>query len=335
MAADQQLSLDEVRQTALRALIAVGVAEAIAEVMAESVVLAEAEGLRSHGLARLPAYCEHVRCGKVMANAVPSLEQTGPGVLRVDANSGFAHPAIALALPRLVEMAGRAGIAAVSIHRSYNCGVAGHHVEWLAQRGLIALAFVNAPASIAPWGGIKAVFGTNPFAFAAPRRNGHTLVIDQSSSVVARGEILLRAQAKQALPAGWAIDAQGAPTTDPGAALSGSLLPAGGYKGAGQALAVELLAAALTGATLAIHASSFGDNVGGPPGTGQLFIAMDPRSFGGSESFLDSIEALAAAIEEQPGARLPGSQRAQARKRTEREGVSVPMSLLNRILPAP
>lgn len=329
---DETLTLDDVRDLTRRALAANGVTETNRDPVAASVVAAEADGIRSHGLARLPTYCEHARVGKIDGAAEPTAERVGSGALRIDARDGFAHPAIDLGLAQLPDMAREAGIAAMAITNSYNCGVVGYHVERLAERGLIALGFVNAPASIAPFGAKEPVFGTNPVACAVPRSSGEApLVIDQSSSVVAKSEIVVHKQKGEAIPEGWALDAAGASTTDPEAALAGgTMVPAGGHKGANQALLVELLAAVLTGATLSLDASSFAGNQGGPPRTGQFFIALEPETFGGS-GYRDRLTRLLGAIVDQEGGRLPGEGRLRARTRTTHDGVRVPVRLLETI----
>ena len=205
----------------------------------------------------------------------------------------------------LIPAAKEMGVAALSVTNSYNCGVLGFHVSNLAQAGLMGLGFTNAPASIAPVGGSKPVVGTNPLACAVPNGNGGVkLIIDQSSSVIAKSEVTKHKNAGQSIPEGWALDPAGNPTTDPEIALKGTMVPMGGYKGVGQGIIVELLAAAISGATLGINASSFATNDGGPCNTGQFFLAINPDSFSG-EGFYDRLNALADAIESQDGARLP------------------------------
>lgn len=326
------LTIDEVADLSRRALIACNTSETNAASVARSVAAAEADGIHSHGLARLPTYCEHARCGKIDGQAKPSAERMRPGALLVDARDGFAHPAIDLGLDHLPGLARETGIAAMAVTNSYNCGVVGYHLERIADRGLVALGFVNAPASIAPWGGKDPVFGTNPLACAVPRQGRAALVIDQSSSVVAKSEVVVHKQRGEPLPDGWALDAAGNPTTDPDAALAGgSMVPSGGYKGANQALIVELFAAVLARATLSIDAASFATNDGGPPRTGQFFIAVDPDAFGGPQ-FAESLDRLCAAITQQDGARLPGDGRLAARARTAEAGVTIPAALHEKIL---
>lgn len=316
------VTLADIERLGLAALMRAGATAPNARPVAASVADAEAQGLPSHGLLRLPTYCDHVACGKVDGRAKPALSRPRPGIVVVDAATGFAHPAIELGLPALVAAARQNGIALLAIGNSYNCGVVGDHVELLARQGLVGLGFVNAPASIAPWGGVKPLFGTNPIAFACPRAGGEPLVIDQSSSVVARGEILLRAKSGEALPEGWALDAEGRPTRDAAAALKGSLMPSGGHKGSGQALMIEILAAGLVGAQFGHEASSFATLEGGPPRTGQAFIAIDPSSFGAG--FADRVAALVAEMASQPGIRIPGMRRAAARAEARARGVRVP-----------
>jgi len=325
------LTLAEVEVLTRDALRASGVSAANLGPLVASVVAAEADGIHSHGLARLPTYCEHARCGKIDGQATPVLARPRPGLVQVDARDGFAHPAIELGLPALIDAAKAQGIAALTITNSYNCGVVGHHVERIAAAGLLALGFVNAPASMAPAGGTRPVFGTNPIAFAAPRGDEPPLVLDQSASVVAKSELVVHQQRGEPIPLGWAIDKDGNPTTDPATGLAGSMVPAGGYKGAGQALIVEMMAAWLTGASLSLDASSFADNKGGSPRTGQCFLAIDPGPLAGPDSAA-RLARLLGAIEEQDGARLPGSRRAAARARTADAGIVIPAALHEKLL---
>jgi (2R)-3-sulfolactate dehydrogenase (NADP+) len=327
-----RLTLGDVERLADAALRATGTSETNARSVARSIASAEAEGLASHGLMRLPAYCQHVECGKVDGRVEPVASSGRAGAWRVDARHGFAHPAIDLGFRHLVPAARGNGIGALSVTRSYNCGVLGYHVERLARQGLVALAFVNSPSSIAPWGGSKAFFGTNPIACAAPRNTGAPLVIDQSASVAARGEVMLHAREGKPIPEGWALDREGRPTTNPHAALDGgSMLPSGGYKGAGIALMVEIMAAVVTGASFSAEASSFADNKGGPPGTGQFFIAIAPEAFADG-SFSQRLEELVEAMCSEPRVRLPGARRAAAQTRAAIEGIAVSRALYDDIV---
>ena len=298
--------------------------------VARALVACEADGLKGHGLSRLPSYAAQAKVGKVNGFAVPVVTQPRPAVVAVDAAHGFAFPAIEAALSALLPVVRAQGVAAAPIRRSHHCGAAGHPVEKLAEAGLAALMFANTPGAIAPWGGSKPLFGTNPIAFACPRPGHAPVVIDLSLSKIARGNIMAAKQGGEKIPQGWALDEAGQPTTDPDAALRGSMLPLGDAKGTALALMMELLAAGLTGANFASEASSFLDAKGPPPGTGQLIVAFDPLALGG-EHTLARLAGLAALVEAQPGARLPGSRRLAARRKAASEGLAVPEALLAEI----
>jgi (2R)-3-sulfolactate dehydrogenase (NADP+) len=299
-----------------------------AKSVARALVAAEAEGLKGHGLSRVPTYAAQAKVGKVDGFARPSLAWKKPAAAAIDAANGFAFPAVDLAVKELPAAARKNGIAAAGIYRSHHCGAAGQPVEKLAEAGLMALMFANTPGAIAPWGGSKAVFGTNPIAFSCPLPGKPPIVVDLSLSKVARGNILAAKQKNEKIPEGWALDADGKPTTDPNAALAGTMLPLGDAKGTALALMVELLAAGLTSANYAADASSFLDAKGPPPGTGQLLIAFDPSAFGGGP---DHFAALAASIEEQPGARLPGARRLALREKAKESGLTVSDALFAEI----
>lgn len=300
--------------------------------VAAALIGAEAEGLKGHGLSRIPTYLTMLTSGKINGRAVPTAKRVRAATLAVDAADGFAYPAIDLALAELPVIVGETGIAAAAMSRSNHAGALGAHVEKLADVGLIALFFANTPEAIAPAGGTKAVYGTNPIAFACPLPGRPPIVVDLALSTVARGNIVAAAQKGEPIPEGWALDAEGRPTTDAKAALKGTMVALGGPKGAALALMVEVLAAALTGAHLAFEASSFLDDKGPPPGTGQTILAIDPAGFGHA-GFGERIATLAAAIEAQAGARLPGQRRLKLRQAAETDGIALPADLIAKFGP--
>ncbi|BBK36797.1 sulfolactate dehydrogenase [Allostella sp. ATCC 35155] len=320
------LSLATLTETARRVLLAAGTEAGSAAIVADALVAADADGIASHGVARLPAYADQVRSGKVDGDARPVVRRTAAATLAVDAADGFAFPAVRLGLAAAADLAPETGIVAVGVHRSHHFGVAGHHVERLAERGLVGLAFTNSPAALAPWGGHRPIYGTNPIAFACPRRGAPPLVIDLSLSKVARGRIMVAAQKGEPIPEGWAVDSTGRPTTDAAAALAGTMLPLGDAKGAALALMVELLAAGLTGGNYGWEAGSFFTADGSKPRIGHLFIAIHPPALAG-EGFLERVEVLLGAVLGQEGVRLPGDRRLAARARAAAEGVSIPDAL--------
>jgi len=324
MAADPvRTTAADIETLAHRALTRAGASEVAAASLAKAIAAAEREGLASHGLGYLATYCEHLGCGKVIGGAVPNVATPAPGVVVVDAGSGFAHPAIDAGFAKLIPMAKSQGIAQLAIRNSYNCGVLGYHTERLAAAGLVGLGFTNAPASIAPAGGTKPVLGTNPWSLAVPDgQGGAAIAIDQSASVVAKSEVIKRSRSGEAIPLGWALGPDGQPTTDAAAGLKGTMVPAGGYKGVGSALLVEVMAACLSGATLGMHASPFSGPVGGPPRTGQGFIAINPEISSGG-AFAERITALLTAFGAEPKARVPGAGRRAARAKSDTQGILV------------
>ena len=331
MTETRTLSLAEIEELSFNALVAAGTSEENARPLAVATAATEADGVASHGLAYIPIYCEHVQCGKVDGQARPVLAKPRPGVITVDAATGFAHAAIEVGFKALIPAARTQGIAALAIRNSYNCGVLGYHTHQLAQAGLVGLGFTNAPASIAPSGGSKPVVGTNPFSIAAPGTDGQpALLIDQSASTIAKSEVMKHAREGKSIPVGWALDPDGNPTTDPNVGLKGSMAPSGGYKGVGVALLTEVLAAALTGATLGIHASPFSGTAGGPPKTGQFFIAID-ASATSDDAFSTKIADLVEAIRFQDSAHLPGDGRRAKRLAANSEGVAVNVATLEKI----
>lgn len=330
----KNLTLDQVYQLAFDALKNAGASAAAADAVAKSTRSAERDGISSHGLMYIPIYAEHLRCGKVSTTAEPQVSQSTLSAVSVDAQSGFAHTAIAAGFPQLIAAAKAQGIAVMTVKNSYNCGVLAYHTEQLAEAGLVGLGFTNAPASIAPIGGNKPVVGTNPFSLATPDgKGGFSLLIDQSSSVIAKSEIVKRNNAGETIPEGWALDANGNPTTNPEQGLKGSMVPSGGYKGVGVGLMVEVMAAALSGAVLGINASPFAGTAGGPPNTGQLFIAINPEKLSGQQ-FYDAMQSLLGAITEQEGTHVHGTSRLKKRLKNDADGIEVDATLFERIAKA-
>ncbi|MBU4528603.1 MAG: Ldh family oxidoreductase [Hoeflea sp.] len=297
--------------------------------VARALLAAELAGQSGHGLRRVEAYSAQARAGKVDGFAVPSSESLRPGALAIDAANGFAYPAMDLALDWLPGAAKTQGIAIAGIRRSHHCGVAGVIVEALAERGVAALMVANAPAAMAPWGGRRPLFGTDPIAFAAPLPGSDPVVVDISLSKVARGKIMAAAQKGEPIPEGWALDPDGEPTTDAKAAMAGTMIPLGDAKGTALALMVELLCAGLTGANYAWQQTSFFDDKGDPPGTGQAIIAIDPDAFGpGGAERMAMMADMVAGTE---GARLPGRRRQQIRADFLTNGIPVNADLMESI----
>jgi delta1-piperideine-2-carboxylate reductase len=331
-----RLTLDGVHALAVRALRANGCDERNAAAVARTVTAAERDGAKSHGLFRIPGYVGSLRNGKVNGRADPQVRRIGPCAIVVEGDRGLAPLAIELGRPPLIEAARENGMAALAIRRTHHYAALWPETEALAEAGLVAMAFVNSPPYMAPAGGKRPFFGTNPMSFAWPRpaRDGETggaMVWDQASAAMARGEIMIAGRDGHALPPGVALDAQGEPTIDPAAALKGAQLPFGGYKGAAIALMVDLLAGPLIGEVSSWEAGEQDNGDGGPATGGELILALDPGRLGADDA-VERGERLFAALLDMEGTRLPGDRRIAARGRTPTEGVEIPGALHATIL---
>ena len=327
-----RLSLAAAQALVSKALQRAGASAAMADSTARALVLAEAQGLASHGLSRVAQYATHLRNGRADGQALTRIVGGRGGAALVDAASGLAFPACELAVATAIERAHEFGVAFVGVTNSHHAGVMVDHLRPVAAAGMVGLAFTNSPAAMPAAGGRHPIFGTNPVAAIFPRRAGaDPLLIDLSLSEVARGKVMVAAKKGEPIPLGWALDAAGQPTTDAQAALEGSMLPIGAAsspKGAMLALIVELLVTALIGAQFGFEASSFFVDAGNRPRIGQAFIVIDPGALAGREAMVDRIEQLVAEMLTDPGLRLPGARREALRRRAETEGVEVPDSLI-------
>ena len=326
------ITVDEARGLVSAALQKAGAGAAMADATARALVLAEAQGLASHGLSRVAQYSAHLRNGRVNGAAQPLLHSVKPAAALVDAQEGLAFAACELAVAEAIRRAGECGIAIVGVANSHHCGVVVDHLRAVAEAGMVGLGFANSPAAMPAAGGKHPIFGTNPVAAAFPRRGADALLIDLSLSEVARGKLMLAAKEGKPIPLGWALDHAGQPTTDPKAGMDGSMLPLGAAsspKGAMLALMVELLVTALIGAQFGFEASSFFVDAGNRPRIGQTFIVIDPAALAGREAFLDRLEVLVTEMMIDDGVRLPGARREALRRSAEAKGLSVSEAMLN------
>lgn len=327
-----RISIIEAEALARTALAAAGAGPAMAAATAHALAAAEAAGQAGHGLSRVPQYAAFLKNGRADGAATPRIVNERGGAVLVDAGHGLAYPALALAEAEAAWRARAHGIAFAGVTNSHHSGAMGLPVARLAAQGLVALAFTNSPAAMPVPGGARPLMGTNPIAAAFPRRDAPPLVIDMALSEVARGKIMVAAKEGRPIPEGWAVDAQGRPTTDAKAALSGAMLAMGGAKGALLAMVVELLCCALTGAAFGFEADSFFEDAGNRPRLGQALLVVDPGALAGSNAFASRIETFIAAMTAEDGVRLPGSRRDALSARAAAEGIEIPDALHQRLL---
>ncbi|MCZ6668947.1 MAG: Ldh family oxidoreductase [Gammaproteobacteria bacterium] len=326
------MSLEQAHALAMQCLQANGCDEVNARAAADRMIQAEGDLCHSHGLFRLPWYTSAVKSGRANGQAKPRVEQLAPAVIRVDGDGGFAPTGQAMAHRPLVDCARNNGIAALAFVNMFHIAALWPEVEKLAMEGLCAFAFTPSYPYVAPAGGIKPLFGTNPMAFAWPRNDAPPLVFDQASAAMARGEIQIAARDGHSVPETAGIGPDGEATTDPNVVLKGAQLGFGGYKGASLAMMIELLAGAMIGAFLSVESAQDDAGEGGPPKGGELIIALDPAKFGDADGFLAHGEKLFDAILEQEGTRLPGARRFENRKKTAETGIEIPQSLHQSIM---
>ncbi|MET0733869.1 MAG: Ldh family oxidoreductase [Casimicrobiaceae bacterium] len=325
------LTLTELESLATRALSLAGANPAMAKATAAALVDAESQGLASHGLSRIPQYATHLRNGRADGDAMPVVVAERGGAVLVDACDGLAFPACAMAVGEAIERARIHGVSFAGVVRSHHFGVAAYHLGPVADAHMVGLAFGNSPAAMPTAGGRHPIFGTNPVAAVFPRAQGAPLVIDLSLSEVARGKVMIAAKEGRPIPLGWALDGDGRPTTDAKAALTGSMLPMGGAKGAMLALVVELLACALTGAAFGFEADTFFVDDGNRPRIGQAFLVVDPGALAGRTVYDARVETLIAEMLKDDDVRLPGARRNDLAARAATHGIEVPATLMQQL----
>jgi (2R)-3-sulfolactate dehydrogenase (NADP+) len=317
---------------AREALLRAGAHEKMAETAAQHLVRAEEQGLPTHGMSRVPFYCSMLRSGRADGKARPAMVVEKAGVCLIDNADGLPYESAAWAIEEVIQRARRNGIGFAGIRNSAHVGVLGIHLLKVAEAGMVGVAFTNSPAAIPPWGGKKALFGTDPVAFAFPRKGAQPIVVDLALTTVTRGKIMVAMQKGEKIPEGWALDRHGKPTTDPKEAIEqGSLFPIGGTKGAMLALAFELVCASLTGAAIGTEADSFFSEQGNKPRIGQAFLAIDPGALAGMEKYFERVETVVRTMLADEGVRLPGAKRFASEKKLQQEGIEVADDLLARI----
>jgi delta1-piperideine-2-carboxylate reductase len=323
-----QLTLEQARELAQKILRGNGFSEPHVQAVSATVLAGERDGCASHGLYRVLGCVGSLKAGKVVADAEPEVIDQAPALVRVDAKGGFSQLAFQAGLPVLVEKARQCGIAALAINRCVHFSALWVEIEALTEAGLVAFAFTPSHAWVAPAGGSKPVFGTNPIAFGWPRAGHNPFIFDFATSAIARGEIELHRRAGKPIPLGWGIDPNGQPSTDAEAVMNGAMLTFGGHKGSALAAMVELIAGPLIGDLTSAESLAYDAGSKSSPYHGELIVVLDPRRFLGNatDEHLARAEAMFESIQGQ-GARLPSQRRYEARARSAEQGVQIPQAL--------
>ena len=304
------IKVTDIEDTTKAALLAQGAGAFQAAEVARAVAAAEAVGNRICGLYYVESYCQQLRTGRVKGDVTPEVTAARPASIQVDAKFGFAQPAFAHGLPVALDAARQFGVATLAVGHAHTCTSLGYFTQQIAKAGMIGMGFTNASPIVAAPGGKTRVIGTNPIAFSVPDgQGGVAMQFDQSTTTVALGKITMAKAAGEKIPEGWAVDKDGNPTTDPEAAIAGSLVSMGGYKGWGFGLMAEILAAGMTGGVLSRDVKPLKAPDGAPHDLGQYYVLIDP---GTSPDFADRLTALAEAASADAGERMPGQGKAPA-----------------------
>lgn len=311
--------------------------ERAATVLSESLVDANLKGVDTHGLSRLPIYLERVNEGLIDPGAEMEFEQSFSAAGILDANNGFGQVAGKKGMEHAVELASTQGIGAVGIRNSQHFGAAGYYCERAVEDEFIGLALTNSEPAMPPWGGYEAFFGTNPIALGVPTGSGSPILIDLSTSIVARGQIIAAAQRGDSIPEGWAVDRDGNATTDPEAALEGAVLPMAGPKGYALALLVDLLSGVLSGAGFGDRVGSMYDDFTRSANVGHFVVALNVEAFLGTDAFLKRVDALRESIKSlntRPDADeilLPGERRYRTQEERKEKGIPLEEEVIEQL----
>jgi LDH2 family malate/lactate/ureidoglycolate dehydrogenase len=304
-----------------------GLDAATANLVADSLVDAEARGIGSHGVARTRIYCERLGRGMLDAGARPVVVAEGPGSVYLDAHNAIGHVGAQAGIDAGIERALAGTVCVAGVAGSNHCGTLAYFTRQATRRGLVAIGMSTAPPTMVYFGGRTRAVGTNPFCISVPQRGGPPITLDMATSATARGKIILAEQTGAPIPAGWAVDEDGRPTTDPAAALAGSVLPFAGAKGSGLAMMVDLLCGALVAGVAGADIGDMYEDWTRPQRVSHLFVVLDPDGWQGRDTFLTYVAGYTHRVHTLPPAEgvdrvlLPGEVEEIARARAEREGV--------------
>ena len=303
------LSLDEIFNLAKKTLLANGCDDETASILSDLIMKAERDGSLSHGLFRLPAYVSGLKSGKINGKGKPEIKKISPSVIKVLGNNCLAPVVLNKGIPELIKATKENGIAVLAINNSHHMAAMWPETEMIAEQGLVAFACTSYKPMVAPAGGKKSLFGTNPISFAWPRKGKTPVVYDMATASMAMGEVQVAKREGHKVPLGTGLSKDGKETTDPGEIANGGvLLPFGGYKGSAIAMMVELLAGSLVGDNFSYETAAKDNNDGGPPSGGEFILAISPDKLSEndwdkhSNEFFDKMKSM-------DGVRLPGERR--------------------------
>jgi len=309
-------------------LHAMGVDAREAKLVADVLVMAERRGIATHGVNFLPLLADRIEQGQVIIPTRVTVISDADAVTHLDGGNGLGQTAAEQGMRSAIDKARRFGVGLSLVRNTNHIGLLAYYTLMAADEGLVGFCMCNSAASMAPWGGAEPFFGTNPFSVASPGGDGTPVVLDMSTSIVARGKIRRALRLKEPIPLGWALDAGGSPTHDPQEAMGGTLLPVGGPKGYGMALFIDLISGLLSGSKYSRDVKTF-HKPEGPTGVGVTTLAIEIARFMPLDTFHSLVEEHSRAIRGSAKAReagriyLPGEIEAERERLSEKSGVEV------------
>ncbi len=323
---------EELRASIASPLVAFGATSGDAETQAGMLVEGDLRGHHSHGARRLPVLLERLKAGLIVSGVDAEHDWRAAAALHVDGRRGFGPVVGYGAVDAIAERARETGVALAAVRNCGHLGMTAPYVERLAAANCVGMAFTVSEALVHPWGGTRALVGTNPIGIGVPT-GGEPIVLDMSTAAISAGKILDYAARDQPIPEGWAVDAHGAPTTDAHAAAEGAISPFGGPKGYALGIALEALVGVLAG-------TAFGTDVHGtldvdkPATKGDLFLAISLDALGADAAagpltaYLDEVRASG---RDGGAVDVPGDRARRLRAERLRDGIPLDAALWARI----
>ncbi len=324
------VSIEALDAFAARIFERVGMRAEEAAILAGHLVGAHLRGFDTHGVGCIPNYALNFEEGRVAARPEIVIERRAPWAWSVDGGNGIGHVTATRAMEAVLLSVREFGIGVASVRHSNHLGAACQYPLMAAAAGYVGIALANAPSHVAPWGSRRKFFGTNPIAVAVPAGERPAFVLDMATSAAARRKFRLALELGVPIPKGWALDPEGNPTTDPAEALAGSAVPAGGPKGSGLGMMVEILAGVMSGATFAGDVVDLFTNQERPVDSGHFLMAFNPAVFMPAEEFAARMDELIdrfKALETAPGfdeVRFPGERAARIETARRQGGIPLP-----------
>lgn len=287
--AAMRVDADKLASAVADIFVSLGIARDDAQIVAGDLVLADLEGVGSHGVMLMPMYVDRIRKGSVSKRSEGDIVSDNKAAVVIDAANALgqltAHQAVTLAVTRAKEF----GMATVAVRNAFHFGTAGRYARLMAEQGCVGIVMSNTRPLMPAPGGAEAMTGNNPIAIALPSAGEHPVEVDMALSATAMGKIRLAAAAGQSIPADWAIAADGKPTTDPNEAIKGMLAPAAGPKGFGLAFVIDLLCGGLSGGAIGPDVRPLYGDASEPYRCSQLFIAIDTGAFPDGGNFAQRV----------------------------------------------